>query len=163
MRFDAQHRFTAAPEAVAAVLADPEFYLSLHLPDLSLPEVVEHQHGDDGSALVLLRYEFVGHLDPLARRLLGGERLTWTQELRIEAAASGTLRFAAEANPRLLHGDATFTLEAEGGGTVRRLEGEVVLALPGIGGMAERRIVPGVLGRLDVEAEALERRLTTAS
>jgi len=39
---------------------------------------------------------------------------------------------------------------------VRRLDGELVVAVPGIGRMAERRIVPGVAARLDIEARAVE-------
>jgi hypothetical protein len=31
-----------------------------------------------------------------------------------------------------------------------------VVAVPGIGRMAERRIVPGLLARLDIEAEAVD-------
>jgi hypothetical protein len=161
VRFNAEHRFEAIPSAVAAVLADPSFYRGLELPDLSLPEVVDHHQDADGSALVVLRYEFVGHLDGLARRLLGTERPTWVQELRLDPSGSGTLAFRAEGRPALLHGDAVFTLTAEpgGSGSVRILQGELVVSLPGIGGMAERRIVPGVLARLDIEADAVDRRL----
>jgi hypothetical protein len=58
-----------------------------------------------------------------------------------------------------LHGAADFVLTAAAGGSVRRLDGDLVVAVPGIGRMAERRIVPGVLHRLDVEAQAIEDRL----
>jgi hypothetical protein len=34
-----------------------------------------------------------------------------------------------------------------------------VVAVPGIGRMAERRIVPGLVRRLDIEAEALDAQL----
>ena len=159
MRFNAEHRFSAPPPQIAAVLADPDFYGDMQLPDLGLPEVVEHRRDDDGSAVLVLRYEYVGHLDPIARRLLGHERLRWLQELHLDHGESGTLAFRAEANPGLLHGEASFVLSAEGSGTVRCLEGELLLALPGIGGMAERRIVPGLLARLDLEADAINRRL----
>lgn len=178
MRFDAVHRFDGPPAAVAAVLADPAFYENLVLPDLSLPEVLERQAGGP-ERLVVLQYEYTGHLDPIARRLLGGGRLTWLQEVRIGTPdgatggsgpgegngapgdVPGSLVFRAEANPELLHGNARFTLAADESGTVRRLDGEVVVAIPVIGGMAEQRIVPGVLARLDIEAEAVRRRLAT--
>jgi hypothetical protein len=159
MRFRAQHRFHGRPGAVAQVLSDPSFYLDLDLPDLNRPEVVEHR-ADDHEAMVLLRYEFVGDLIPMARRVLGNQQLSWMQEVRIDLQArSGTLQFRAERNPKLLHGDAHFALEAEGEETVRQLEGELVVAIPGIGGMAERRIVPGLLRRLDIEAQAVNERL----
>ncbi|MGH8987643.1 MAG: DUF2505 family protein [Acidimicrobiales bacterium] len=168
MRFEAAHRIPAPRAAVAPVLADPSFYAGLELPDLSLPEVVEHVAGE----LVVLRYEFTGHLDPIVLRLLGtARRLTWTQELRLDGDSGGTLTFRADAGPSTLHGDARFTLTEEkepsgetGPGvvsTVRTMEGTLVVAVPVIGAMAERRIVPGVLARLDVEADALAERLRT--
>lgn len=120
---------------------------------------VETHHGEQAETGVSLRYEFTGNLDPVARRLLGGTRPTWRQEVRIRGDAEGRLSFAADANPRLLHGSATFSLEEVGGGTLRRLSGELVVAVPAVGRMAERKIVPGVLIRLEVEAEALRRYL----
>ncbi len=78
MRFDTEHRFAAPVRAVADVLVDPAFHRGLQLPDLRLLDVVDHQ--DDGDdALLSLRYEYVGHLDPVVRRLLGDRRLTWLQ------------------------------------------------------------------------------------
>jgi hypothetical protein len=159
VRFHAEHRFNGSEQAVAALLADPAFYLGLVLPDLSKPEVLEERKdGDD--AMLRLRYEFVGSLDPIARRLLGSGHLAWIQEVRVDrSACSGALRFEAEKDPRRLHGAADFVLTSTGGGTVRRLDGELVVAVPGIGRMAERRIMPGFLRRLDIEAQALDEQL----
>ena len=160
MRFRAEHRFDGSADAVAALLVDADFYQGLDLPDLSRPEVL--QSGSDGEhPLLRLRYEFVGRLDPFARRLLGGHRLAWIQVVRLEPSArSGELTFTAAADPKRLHGSAQFTLEEEDGRCARRLSGEVVVAVPLIGPPAERKIVPGVLRRLDIEAEAVNARLT---
>lgn len=159
MRFHAEHRFDGSPEAVVAILADPDFYLGLDLPDLSRPELLEQ--GTDGDvAVVRLRYEFVGSLDPIAQRLIGSGRLAWVQEVRVDqSSGSGALGFEAEKNPRQLHGAADFVLNPDGRGTVRTIDGELVVAVPGIGGMAERRIVPGLVRRLDIEAEAVDDQL----
>lgn len=157
MRFEVEHRFAGSPEAVRGILSDPSFYLDLELPDLSRPEVVEHSVTADADRL-LLRYEYTGHLDPIALRLLGGDRLIWTQEL-VMTQGGGTLRFMAEAKPDVLHGEASFTLEADGAGSVRHLTGDLVVALPVVGPMAERRIVPGIVGRMDIEASAVDQRL----
>ncbi len=161
VHFESVHRFHGSPASVARILADPGFYRDLDLPDLSLPEMVENRtEGND--AVVTLRYEFVGHLDPLARALLGGGRLTWVQEVRVDLRnGSGTLGFRADGDPPRLHGEASFLLVPDGDETVRRLEGDLVVAIPGVGGMAESRIVPGLLGRLDIEAQALDDRLRT--
>jgi len=159
MRFHAEHRLPGPPDAVAGLLVDPLFYAGLSLPDLSLPEVIEHGSDTDGSWLSL-RYEFLGGLDPLARRLVGSRRLVWRQDMRVASSArSGALEFRAEADPGRLHGSASFVLTPEGVTTLRRLDGELVVSLPGIGRLAEGRIVPGLLRRLDLEAEALEAQL----
>jgi hypothetical protein len=168
VRFHAQHRFHGAPEAVARLLADPSFYADLDIPDLKRPELIEQaSQGED--AVVRLRYEFVGDLDPIVHRFLGAQRLSWIQEVRTDVhTGRGTLGYKAEGNPRLLHGEATFrldpvTLESGGEGTIRHLDGELVVALGVISGMAEHRIVPGLLRRLDIEAEALDERLRDRS
>jgi hypothetical protein len=158
VHFQAEHRFHGPVRALATLLTDGQFYLGLVLPDLSQPEVLEQRDGDD--ALLRLRYEFTGHLDPIALRLLGSNRLAWIQEVQVDrAAGSGALHFGAEKDPRRLHGTARFTLRQDQETTVRHFDGDLVVAVPGVGRMAERRIVPGMLHRLDIEAQALDDRL----
>jgi Protein of unknown function (DUF2505) len=158
VHFVAEHRFAAPVEAVIAGLTDPAFHRELQLPDLKLLDVDEHTNQTE--TVVHLRYDFVGQLDPFARRLLGHRRLTWLQELRLDrASGAGRLTFAAEADPRRLHGRADVALEPADGGTRRTLNGELVVAVPVVGSRAERSIVPGLLRRLNIEADALDRRL----
>jgi hypothetical protein len=160
VRFHTEHRFHATKEAVVEVLADPAFLLALTLPDLDQPALLEST--DDGNrALIRLRYEFAGRLDPVAQRLVGSGRLAWIQEMTVDrATCAGTLRFEAERDPRRLHGRADFVVESSGSGSVRRLDGDLVVAVPGIGRMAERRIVPGLRSRLDAEAAAVDAELS---
>jgi hypothetical protein len=165
MRFHAEHEFAAPPAAVAGILCDPAFHTALDLPDLSRPEVVDHSVAGTQCSLKL-RYAFVGHLDPIARRLLAGRKLTWVQELRLDSATGvGRLSFSAEAEADRLYGSAGVTLTAVSTGsdaarTQRRIEGEFFVKVPVVGGTAERRIVPGLVRRLDVEAAALTIELT---
>jgi hypothetical protein len=159
VRFHAEHHFDGSVRSVSGILSDPAFYADLELPDLSRPEVLEQREDGDQSTL-RFRYEFVGSLDPIAQRLLGSGRLAWIQEVRVDrSAGSGALGFEAEKSPRQLHGAADFVLTPDGAGSVRTIDGELVVAVPGIGGMAERRIVPGLVRRLDIEAQALNDRL----
>jgi hypothetical protein len=156
VRFQTEHRFGAPEVAVATLLGDPAFYLGLALPDLGQPEILEERQ-DRSETVIRLRYEYEGSLDPIAQRLLGAGRLRWIQEVRVDlSATSGSLRFEAENDPRRLHGAAEFVLTATASGSVRRIDGDLVVAVLGIGQMAERRIVPGVLRRLEVEAQAIE-------
>jgi hypothetical protein len=160
MRFAAEHRFAAPVDAVIAGLTDPEFHRGLQLPDLKLLDV--DVQPNQSETVLRLRYDFVGHLDPLARRLLGGRRLTWLQELHLDGSGTGRLTFAAEADPRRLHGRADVAIEPDDGGTRRRLGGDLVVDVPVVGRNAERRIVPGLLSRLEIEAAALDRHLRPA-
>ena len=57
VHFEAEHHFGGPAHAVAAVLADPAFYLGLAFPDLSPPELLEDRKEGDTVAL-RLRYEF---------------------------------------------------------------------------------------------------------
>src|SRR5919109_1377172 len=135
MRFHAEHRFAAPVEAVVALLVDPDFHRQLELPDVSLRDVEGTTEGD--RSRLTLRYEFVGSLDPIARRLLAGRDLTWRQELDIDrSTGAGRLTFQAEADRRL-RGTADFTIApSDGGGSVRVLDGELVVSFPLIGGKA---------------------------
>jgi len=160
MHFTAEHDFAASCTAVAAVLCDPDFQTQLALPDLSLPTVVSHV--DDGTTKELtLRYEYTGQLDPIARKVIGGRELTWIQTLRLDTRTyTGTLTFSAEAAPDRLNGQAELALVADGDARChRRISGDLYVKFPLIGGTAERRIVPGLLIRLDVEAAALAAKL----
>lgn len=159
MRFSAEHRFTWPVDAVVGLLVDPDFHRQLDLPDVELVDV-DDSHSDGDQCHLLLRYRFVGDLDPIVRQLLSGRALTWRQELRLDRAdGTGRLSFQADASPKRLHGAADLTIEGRDGGALRRLDGQLVAKVPLIGGRAERDIVSGLLRRLDVEAEALDARL----
>lgn len=160
MRFRAEHEFDVPPGEVASALVDPAFYESLELPDVGPAELVSHRPPEGGAAAgsIVVRYEYTGSLDPLVQSVLRGARLTWTQELRLhrEPANRGELEIHADMSPSLLHARAEVRLDPAGGRGARRvIEGDFVVSLPGLGRIAERRIVPGVLHRLDVEAESL--------
>jgi hypothetical protein len=109
MRFHAEHRFAAPVGAVVGLLVDPDFHRQLELPDVELMEVVDSRTDGDQSRL-RLRYRFVGHLDPIGKRLLGGRDLTWLQELQLDrTTGAGSLSFHADTAPERLHGAADFT------------------------------------------------------
>ena len=164
MKFSVEHEFSASRALVVDVLCDPEFQTALDLPDLSRAEVVEHSV--DGATRVLrLRYEFVGHLDPVARKIIGGRKLTWVQDLEVDTSDyKGRLSFAAEADAQRLFGAADVAIDAIGSDgrderSRRRIAGDLHVKVPLIGGTAEKRIVPGLVRRLDIEAEELEKEL----
>jgi hypothetical protein len=160
MHFSLEHHFPAAPERVAALMVDPDFEAHVDLPDLSAPTVLAHDV-DAIPNVLRLRYDYVGSLDPIARRLLAGRNLTLVQEVRIDpATGAGKLTLEAEADPGRLHGNAAITITANrGDASTRRLEGEFTVKVPLMGSAVEHKLLPGILSRLDVEAAALAERL----
>jgi hypothetical protein len=160
VHFEVEHEFPGSCAAVAAVLCDPDFHTNLELPDLGRPTVVERGE-DGGHRRLTLRYEYIGQLDPIARKVIAGRELTWIQALRIDTTTfAGTLTFSAEAAPDRLNGRADVALVTAGDERcTRRIGGDLHVKFPLVGGTAERRIVPGLLIRLDVEAAALAAKL----
>jgi Protein of unknown function (DUF2505) len=156
VQFDQEHDFAASVERVASIMSDPAFQAGLDLPDLARPDVVAHEV--DGAAHRLtLRYRYVGQLDPIAQKVVGGRAITWVQDLRIDVSTgAGTLGFTADGVGGRADGSATVTITATGDVSCRRqIRGEFRIRVPLIGGKAERAIVPGLTRRLDVEADAV--------
>jgi hypothetical protein len=163
VHFSAEHDFDGSRAEVVDVLCDPEFHRGLDLPDLSRAEVLAHE-ADGTTRVVRLRYEYTGQLDPAARKILGNQTLTWIQELRLDTASyTGTLTFSVDRGGDRLNGDARVALRSDDGDehTRRTIAGDLRVRVPLIGGAAERRIVPGVTRRLDVEAAALANELAS--
>ena len=164
MRFNAEHHFAGTVDALATLLLDPAFHTGLQLPDVSLPVVVDETRQGDEDVL-RLRYEYTGQLDSMARRVIGGRTITWVQELRLDrATGTGTLSFSADDDGGRVNGEASVTITAtDGDGSHRRIAGDFHIRIPVVGGTAERKIVPGLVRRLDVEAAALSDRLGAGS
>jgi hypothetical protein len=154
--FDCSHEFPAPPAAVAGAMTDPEFVSSVRLPDLEPPEILARDETGAGTVL-RYRYRFVGTLDPLGRRILGNDRISWVQEVTVAPdGRDGRLRVTPDARAERLEFSGAFRLDdGPNGGTVRSLTGTLAIKVPLIGGRAERHVLPGLLRRVDLEAEAL--------
>jgi len=157
VHFEREHEFAGTVEQVASLMSDDGFQSVLDLPDLARPEVVAHDV--DGTVHHLtLRYEYIGRLDPMAQKVVGGRKITWVQDLRIDVATGiGTLGFTADGVGGRAEGSATVTITATGtatsGPSCRRvIDGDFRIRIPLVGGKAEQAIVPGLERRLDVEA-----------
>jgi uncharacterized protein DUF2505 len=163
VRFEVEHEFPGSAAQVAHLMCDPEFQSRLELPDLDRAEVIENT-ADAAVCVLRLRYAYIGQLDSIARRIIGDRRLTWLQDLRLDTTTyTGTLTFSAESDPDRLGGEARVSITDIGGdgGTQsrRHIAGDLSVRVPLIGGTAERRIVPGLVRRLDVEAAAVAQAL----
>ena len=156
MQIQHEHDFAGSVERVATIMSDPAFQTGLDLPDLARPDVVTHEV-DGASHRLTLRYEYIGQLDPIAQKVVGGRKLTWVQDLRIDViTGAGMLGFSADGVGGRADGTASVTITATGDASCRRrIDGDFRIKIPLVGSKAERAIVPGLLRRLDVEAEAL--------
>ena len=164
MHFETDHEFAAEPSAVADLFCDPTFQTALDLPDLSRPDVVTHTV--DGSRRVLaLRYAYTGQLDGIAQKIVGNRALTWVQELRFDTATgTGTISYSVDGDAGRLQGEGQVEITALGPGRSRRhIAGDLQVRIPIVGGRAEKAIVPGLVRRIGVEADALAAELARRS
>jgi hypothetical protein len=162
--FAAEHDFRASATRVGELMSDAGFQSQLELPDLSLPTVVADEV--DGSQRVLrLRYQYTGQLDSLARRIVGNRQLTWVQELRLDVSTgTGTLSFSADDDAGRVNGSASVRITSTGDASAHRaISGDFRIRIPVVGGTAEKKIVSGLVRRLDVEATALAARLAAGA
>src|SRR3954452_14321384 len=152
--FDVTHEFASSPDAVAAAMTDEAFVASLRLPDLEPPDVLDRVSDGNGT-VIRYRYQFVGRLDPIARRVLGNDRISWVQKVRVDPSGTrGDLAVTADSHPERLQFSGDYTLTAHDGGTRRRLRGTFAIKVPLVGRKAEQHILPGLLQRIDLEADA---------
>jgi len=161
VRLTATHRFSAPVAAVCDAMGDPEFYAVLRLPDVDPPEVLVRT-ATGARVDIHVHFAYTGKLDPIARRIVGHDHVSWVQRLEIDPAAqSCALSVVPEAGVVPVTCRGTFTLhDVDGGRCLRTLAGELKIRVPLIGSRAEKSLAPGILRRLDVEAEALDRYLT---
>jgi hypothetical protein len=159
VQFHAEHHFSSSSVDVMAAMVDAGLYANLQFPDLSQTEVLGRR--SDGSRTSLrLRLAFIGRLDPLGRRLIGSDQLSWVQEIEADTSTgTGQLTFASEDPSRRLHGQADITFHLEHDGTSRQIDGDLVVAVPFVAAAVESRIIAGLLRNLDLEAQAIREQL----
>jgi hypothetical protein len=162
VHFEREHDFRGLARHVAEIMSDADFQRGLDLPDLSRPEVVASET-DGPRRRLTLRYEYVGQLDSAAKRIVGNRKLTWVQDLQIDVERGvGTLGFSADGDAGRVQGTADVTITDSGDGSChRRIAGDFRIRIPIFGSTAERKIVPGIVRRLDVEADAVASALTS--
>ncbi len=158
MRLEARHEFPAPVDEVEAAMADPAFFGQLHnLPDIAPPEVISRT--ETGSRITLeVRYVFTGEVDPIVRRLVNVDELVWVQTTEFDTSAhEAALTVVPEKLGSMLQCAARFDLSPDprGSGTVRTLTGDLRVKVPLLGGRAEKALGPGILHRIDLEADAL--------
>jgi hypothetical protein len=139
VKLSASHIFDAPAAAVCEAMGDPDFYAGLDLPDVESPEVLVRT-ADGDRVDIHVRFTYTGKLDPIARRIVGHDHVSWVQRLVIDTttmACALTVTPAAGVVPVTCTG--RFELHpADGGQCLRTLTGELRVKVPIIGGRAEK-------------------------
>jgi hypothetical protein len=157
MDFSVVHRFDARPAAVMEAMVEPTFYAGLEVDDVGAFETTEVVVAD-GAVTIGLRFAYVGDVEPVVKRLVAGGEIVLLQSVTVRPKEmEGTLAVTPERFGELLQCDGHFTFETDGAVTTRSVTGSLKVRVPFLGGRAERSLLPGILARLDAEAEALNR------
>lgn len=160
MDFHLTHEFAAAADAVVAAMVDPAFYTTFTIPDVG-PFTTTGPDVDGTTTTLHVSYEYTGSLDPMVKRLAGGD-IVLLQDVTIDTATrAGALNVQPEQHRDLLVCSGTFAFSETDGATTRTLTGELKVHVPLLGGKAERSLLPGILARLGTEATALNAYLGT--
>lgn len=160
MRFDREHRFRASVQDVERVISDPEFYESLgDLPGVGRPEVLSHSI--NGAIVALsVRFFYDGHVEPVVIRVLRGRPPSWIHDTEVDTNEHRVqFRIRPEVGGNILRCKGRCTFETDGIETVRHLQADLNVRLPLLSRRAERAIGPGIIDRLDREADLLRQRL----
>lgn len=157
VQFSTTNHFNASAANVAEALRDPDFYESLdELPDIAIPEVVSNTASDD-STLLVVRYRYTGHVDGFVRRFIGNEPLTWLQHTTFEHDThNAAIKIETEVARELLRCSGTMTLDGDKKTSTRVIAANLDVRIPLISGRVASSLIPGIIARIDAEAEALD-------
>ncbi len=156
MKIHDEVRYGAAPDAVAAMLADPAFLADKCRRTGALEHTVDVQGDPSGPFTVTtVRTMPTDDFPDIAKKFVGETIVLKQVDTWMAAAADGSregdvsLKLAGQ--PLVLTG--TLTLRPEAGGTVEVVSGDLKASVPFIGGKLEKAAEPAVRAALRKEHE----------
>ena len=148
MKFSHDLAYDAAPEAVAAMLADPAFRervcTALHV----LRHEVSVEGAGAGMRVVVDQTQPAKGIPPFAKKFVGDE-IRIVQRERWTGTSSADLDVEVPGKPGTMAGG--IRLVADGGGTVQEVTGDIRVKVPLVGGRIEALV--GDILRSALEAE----------
>ncbi len=154
MQFTAEIRYSAAPDAVFAMLLDPVFQNRVSAATGALDQSVDIEPAGGGATITTTRKLPADDLPDFVRRFVG-ETL---EVMRVDhwgpasdGRRDGTVVVEITGAPVRLTG--TITLAAQDGGTVEQLAGELKASLPLVGGKVEKAAEPAMRAAIAKEQE----------
>lgn len=158
MKFDAQQRYRADPDAVARAYTDPALYaLFDELPRLGMPEVLARTQTGEVVEMQV-RYRFTGHLSAAAKAIIDPDRLTWVEHSTHDLATRTVrYRLIADHYRDRFESDGEYRFDPDDGGTVRTVSGRLTVRALLVGSAVEGAIVSGLREHLADEVAVVER------
>lgn len=164
MHFEVVQRLHAPIEAVEAALVDPDFLAALaKLPKLGRPVLLEQRPMGD-RVFQRVRYDFAGDLSSTVKTFIDPARLSWVEESTQDRQTHLTdIAIVPDYYSSIFECFGIIRLEVDDtdGMTVRTAAGEVNVRVPLFGGKAEAAIISGLREHADLEAEMLDKWVTT--
>ena len=158
MHLELDQHIDSPPAAVAAALADPEYYATLgELPDLGTPEVVAH-HADGNVVTLDVRYRFTRVLSAAVAAVIDPKKLTWVDHATHDLGArTVTFELRPDNYPDRFTASGGYRVEPDGEGAVRRLRGDLKVRAPLVAGRVEKAIAEGLHDHFAAEAGHIAR------
>jgi uncharacterized protein YndB with AHSA1/START domain len=148
MRFRHELSYDAPPEAVYAMLADPDFRRMSAEAMQVISADVQLDRGDDGFTLVIDQQQNTKDL-PAFARTFAGESTHVIQREEWRSTSGGTLVIESPGKPVATSG--TIRLEPSATGTTEVVELDITVKVPLLGGRLEKLMAQKVAEGMDVE------------
>lgn len=154
--------YTATPDEVFAVLADPAFQEAKCAATGAISYSASVQAQGDATVISTKRELPADGLPDFARSMVGNtltvvETQTW-QAPGADGARTGTVAMTVPGAPITLKG--TLALDAAGQGTIEHLDAELKASIPLVGGKIEKAAAPAIEDAITIEGRTAHEWLT---
>jgi hypothetical protein len=158
VKFSAQIRYAAAPEAVYAMPLDPAFQNKVCVATGALDHSVDVQlppGSADGATITTTRKLPAEGLPDFVRSFVGSTldvlRVDHWGPLEPDGSRRGSVVVEIQGTPVRLNG--TLSMRPDGAGTVEDVEGDLKASVPLVGGKIERAAEPAIRSAVSKEQE----------
>lgn len=155
MKFTADIRYAAAPDAVFAMLVDPAFQDQVCAATGALEHSVDVQQAGGGATITTTRKLPADDLPDFVRTFVGDTldvmRVDHWGPVGADGGREGTVVVEITGAPVRLSG--TITMAADGSGTVERVDGDLKASIPLLGGKVEKAAEPAMRAAISKEQE----------
>ena len=155
MKFLADIRYDAAPDAVFAMLTDPDFQRQVCEATGAIDHSVDVETAGGGATITTTRTLPADDLPDFVRKFVGSTlkvmRVDHWGAAGSDGARHGTVVVEIQGAPVRLTG--TISLGPDGAGTAEQVDGDLKASLPLVGGKVEKAAEPAIRAAIGKEQE----------